>query len=179
MELTSVRCNHCGAPLEIDADTRFVACRFCNSQLEVKRTDSSAFTEVVQELAAKTEAMAGNLKVIELQNEVERLDREWTMNKEQFHVNGRNGNRSLPSKAGGIAAAIFGSAFLIAWISLSTTMKAPVFFPIFGVVVLGALLANVVSALGKSGRFNQAAEDHQRKRAALLEQLEAARNSRD
>jgi hypothetical protein len=77
METISVRCNHCGAPLHVGDSTRFVTCQFCKSSLEVKRTDSSVFTEEVAKIAENTGKMAGSLEVIELQNEIERLDREF------------------------------------------------------------------------------------------------------
>ena len=77
METLSVRCNHCGAPLQVSEGTRFVTCQFCKSSLEVKRTDSSVFTEEVARIADHTEKMSGSLEVITVQNEIEKLDREW------------------------------------------------------------------------------------------------------
>jgi DNA-directed RNA polymerase subunit RPC12/RpoP len=58
METISVRCNHCGAPLDVGMQTHFVTCQFCNSQLEIKRTDSSVFTEEVERIARNTDKMA-------------------------------------------------------------------------------------------------------------------------
>jgi len=179
MELTSVRCNRCGAPLEIGAQTRFVTCQFCQCQLEVKRTGSAAFTEVVQELAEKTEAMAGNLRVIELQNELERLDREWAMNKEQFYVTGRSGGHSRPSVAGSVMTAVFALSIMVIWIAFAMRMNAPSIFPVFGVVVMVALFVGAASNFNKAGRLNEAEEVHEQKRAALLGQIEAARGSRE
>jgi hypothetical protein len=76
METLSVRCNHCGAPLQVAGNTRFVTCQFCQSSLEVKRTDSSVFTEEVAKIAENTGRMAESLEVITIQNEIEKLDRE-------------------------------------------------------------------------------------------------------
>lgn len=79
METLSVRCNHCGAPLEVANNTRFVTCQFCQSSLEVKCTDSSVFTEEVAKIADNTGRMAASLEVITLQNEIEKLDREMSI----------------------------------------------------------------------------------------------------
>ena len=67
MEMISVSCNHCGAPLKVGPNSRFVTCTFCNSRLEVKRSDSAIFTEEISRIANTTQQMAGSLEVIELQ----------------------------------------------------------------------------------------------------------------
>ena len=100
METLSVRCNHCGAPLQVAEKTRFVTCQFCQSSLEVKRTDSSVFTEEVAKIAENTGKMAESLEVITLQNEIEKLDRE--MGLQQV---------AAPTKKAGLLGGIMGTAF--------------------------------------------------------------------
>jgi hypothetical protein len=77
METLSVRCNHCGAPLEVAGNIRFVTCQFCQSSLEVKRHSGAVFTEEVARIAENTEKIAEGLDVIQLQNDLEKLDRDW------------------------------------------------------------------------------------------------------
>lgn len=100
METNSVRCNHCCAPLEIAGNTRFVTCQFCHSSLEVKRTDSSVFTEEVAKIAENTGRMAESLEVMTLQNEIEKLDREMGMQQVE-----------APRKKAGIVGGVMGTAF--------------------------------------------------------------------
>ena len=42
MPTLSIACNHCGAPLTVAEDTRFVTCGYCKLQLEVKREGGGA-----------------------------------------------------------------------------------------------------------------------------------------
>jgi uncharacterized Zn finger protein (UPF0148 family) len=174
-EILSVRCNHCGAPLEVGTQTRFVTCQFCRSQLEVKHTDSAAFTEVVQQIAESTKRMAGNLKVIELQNELERLDREWEMKKELYYVSGKYGSRSRPSPVGAVMVGIIGLVFMSFWISTTSSIGAPSFFPIFGVIGICILIFNVVSNLNKAESLKRAEETYEHQRTSLLAQIDSAR----
>lgn len=170
MDTFSVRCNHCGAPLQIGADTRFVTCQFCQCQLEVRRTDSAVFTEEVARIAENTGKMAGNLKVIELQNEIEQLDRDL-------------GGEPDARKRVGIGAQVFMVAFGIFWVSLVLGMAGsfshapgrfsgftvvPILMAVFGIVAVGS---NVV----RFARHNARLDDYHRKRAELEERIEQVR----
>lgn len=170
MDTVSVRCNHCGAPLQIGADTRFVTCQFCQCQLEVRRTDSAVFTEEVARIAENTSKMAGNLKVIELQNEIEQLDRDL-------------GGGPDARKRVGMGAQVFMVAFGIFWVSLVLGMAGifshapggfgafavmPILMAIFGIVAVGSNVA-------KFARQNARLDDYQRKRADLEQRIQNAR----
>lgn len=170
MDTFSVRCNHCGAPLQIGADTRFVTCQFCQCQLEVRRTDSAVFTEEVARIAENTGKMAGNLKVIELQNEIEQLDRD---------LGGEPNARNRV----GMGAQVFMVAFGIFWVSLALGMAGifshapggfsgftvvPILMAVFGVVAVGS---NVV----RFARHNARLDDYHRKRAELEQRIEQVR----
>jgi hypothetical protein len=178
MELLSVRCNHCGAPLEVGTQTKFVTCQFCQSQLEVKHTGSSTFTEVVEQIAANTAQMAGNLKVIEIQNELERLDREWNGEREQYYVTGKNGQRSKPSVLAAICAAVFIVPFGIFFAATSSQAGAPFIFPLFGIGFVVLAIVSIGSSLMKAEGLSRSESGYQTRRAELLRQLDQARNAR-
>ena len=76
-QATSVRCQHCGASLKISDGLRFITCGYCQSELEVVKDESAVYTETLTRLQENSDAMAESIKVIEVQNEIERLDREW------------------------------------------------------------------------------------------------------
>ena len=137
--------------------------------------DENAFTEVAQQIPESTNRMAGNLKVIELQNELERLDREWEMKKELYYVSGKHGSRSRPSPVGAVVVGIIGLVFMSFWISTTSSIGAPSFFPIFGVIGICILIFNVVSNLNKAESLKRAEETYEHQRSSLLAQIDSAR----
>ena len=76
-QATSVRCQHCGASLKISDGLRFITCGYCQSELEVVKDASTVYTEVLTRLQENSDAMAESIRIIEVQNEIERADREW------------------------------------------------------------------------------------------------------
>jgi DNA-directed RNA polymerase subunit RPC12/RpoP len=178
MELTSVRCNHCGAPLEVGAQTRFVTCQFCNSQLEVKHTGSAAFTEVVQEIAGHTKQMASNLKVIELQNDLERLDREWDGQKMQYYVRGKNGTYSRPSRMIGVIMAVMMISFGLFFATTALKHNTSPIFPIFGFGFVLIAVVSFFSMFNNANGLEQAESSYEANRQALERAIETAKQER-
>lgn len=175
METLSVRCNHCGAPLTVSESTRFVTCQFCQSNLEVKRTDSSIFTEEVAKIAENTGRMAESLEVIELQNEIERVDREWSQTEAGYTVHGKNGPQRPSSSLFGLAFAIFFACVCFGMSVFASQMLGP---GIFALVPAGmgifALVAAVMN-MTKGAELEQAQERHRARRAELVAKLQRAR----
>jgi len=175
METLSVRCNHCGAPLTVSESTRFVTCQFCQSNLEVKRTDSSIFTEEVAKIAENTGRMAESLEVIELQNEIERVDREWSQTEAGYTVHGKNGPQRPSSSLFGLAFAIFFACVCFGMSVFASQMLGP---GIFALVPAGmgifALVAAVMN-MTKGEELEQAQERHRARRAELVAKLQRAR----
>ncbi len=173
METLSVRCNHCGAPLQVAENTRFVTCQFCQSSLEVKRTDSSVFTEEVAKIAENTGRMAESLEVITVQNEIEQLDREWGIEQADSMVNGRNDTRSPGNPLFGLAFAVFFAVVCFGMASFSGSFGAP---GIFQLVPIGmgvfALVAGVMGTVKGQAR-DEAQSRYQQRRTELTRQLEA------
>lgn len=177
METLSVRCNHCGAPLQVSDATRFVTCQFCQSSLEVKRTDSTIFTEEVAKIAEHTGKMADSLEVIALQNELERLDRENALalvaprSKELSRVEGA---------AAGFVAVVFFTIFISFGVFFAVSSSghgAPFIFPLFGwgFALIGtiALIAIVGKIFAATGSAAQGAKPtpYQIQRDELLKKL--------
>jgi len=173
METVSVRCNHCGAPLEVGRQTRFVTCEFCKSHLEVKRTESSIFTEEVERIARNTDQMAESLEVIALQNEIAQLDREWMA----LHGNGaaNDGQQAGPSStAGGWFGMIFVVFFAVVAFSMAGfggSVGAPGFFTMvpIGMGIL-ALVVGVMNLVNSQAR-ETAHSDYQLRRSELLRKI--------
>ncbi len=178
MELISVSCNHCGAPIRVPPSARFVTCAHCNSQLEVKSTGSATYTEVLEALDGRTQRMTEQLEEIALQNELERLDREWDRAREGFQSVDQNGRRHDPSVIGSwVAAVVFGTVGCAAMVFGAIGHGAG-FLVFIGILV--AIVGVVVGVTGadKARRFERAKASHHRKRrdvAVRLGQVRAAR----
>lgn len=92
----SVRCQNCGSPLQVNDSIRFVTCGYCHSELQVVRDASTVHTEVLRNIERNTAATVNQLKVIELQNEIDRLDREWDAWKAQNLGRNQDGPMTEP-----------------------------------------------------------------------------------
>lgn len=108
MKVTKVCCQGCGADLQIDESIRYVTCNYCNAQLEVVHDASVTHTRQLDKIERTTDQLANNLKVIELQNDLERLDRDWDRLRGSMLNRDKYGNVSEPSLT---VAIIGGSIF--------------------------------------------------------------------
>jgi len=75
MELESLNCDHCGAPLEISLTANYVKCNHCGSQLAVRRSATATFTEKVEQLAETTEQLAEQVSDLTRQSKLTELER--------------------------------------------------------------------------------------------------------
>jgi len=175
MEMISVRCNHCGAPLSVGGQTRFVTCQFCNSQLEIKRSESAVFTEEVARIADNTEKMAGSLDAIRLQNEIEQLDREWSLQKETYASGGRGkGPQTTGQALFGMGFAVFFAIVCFSMAGFAGSMGGP--GGIFSLVPVGmGIFALVGGMMGlvKSQGVQSSRGDYQQRRDALIRKLDS------
>ncbi len=175
METISVRCNHCGAPLELAEKTRFVTCQFCHSHLEVKRTESSIFTEEVAKIAESTSKMADSLEVITLQNELERLDREHAPERAmQAAKNLPNGAKAFAGCIPAVMLVMF-TAFGIFFATTSSQMGAPGIFPLFGggFALIGVIgLFGIIKHLVSPNESLPNGTAYQQQRAELVRKIE-------
>ena len=180
MTTVSVRCNHCGAPLDVAENTRFVTCTFCNSQLEVKRTENSVFTEEVARIARNTDRMAESLEVIKLQNEIEQLDREWDSVRGGYESKRRG--KGPPSRAGAAVGLLFAVFFAIVCFSMAGMASNTGAPGIFQMVPIGmgffALIAAVMGTVN-STKYQTNRSAYQNRRDELVSRLDAMKRDED
>ncbi len=119
MRVLSVTCNHCGAPLEVPKKAKFVTCSFCSSRLAVHHSGNAVYTEVLESIEQKTAEIAEDVETIKHQNDLERLDREWMMGKQQFMVRGKHGEYRVPSTAGSVIGMVLAGGFGLFWMSMA------------------------------------------------------------
>lgn len=173
MKLITVDCNACGAPLEVGRKTRFVTCRYCSKRLAIQHSDSSVYTEVLEEIKESTDKISQDIGVIKLQNELEKLDREWLLERDGLMVTNRRGNRQLPSSpASTIVGSLVAILFVFFFIRTASSMRAPAIFPLFGVLVIIVALVNASKAMFSTNGYQEAEKRYQRQRNELLQRLQ-------
>jgi DNA-directed RNA polymerase subunit RPC12/RpoP len=70
MELISLSCNKCGAPLEVPINANFVTCSYCKSRLAIHSTENAYYTEVLGEIDRKTSKILSKVDtLLDLQKE--------------------------------------------------------------------------------------------------------------
>jgi hypothetical protein len=169
MEMVSVSCNSCGAPLKVGAQVRFVTCQFCNTQLEIKRNDSTVFTEQINRIADNTAQMAQDLEAIKLQNEIERVDREAAACSDQSSRAGRARGRG-----GSLFGLLFAIFFAFVCFGMAGTAGRAGAPHLFAVVPVGmGIFAIAAAFMGflKSSDQQERRDNLQRRRDELTQKL--------
>lgn len=174
-ELIALSCGHCGAPLSIPGDARFVTCTHCNSRLEVQNTGSAAYTRVLEQVAERTEALAEQVETLKQQHELERIDREWEMEREKYLIHGKHGRVYEPGEATATAQQVF----VVFWCVIVGGMGLVFFlvFPPLALVPFGMIafaLWGMSNNQKKAAEFREASQAYQQRRRAFLERIEAA-----
>lgn len=132
--------------------------------------------------AAEPEAPAGplaeHLAAVRYEQELERVDREWEMEREAYLVTGKDGARHIPKVGDGLVAAVAIGVFGAFWtvMAFSITSGAPdvmpfsltkVFFPLFGVAFTAFGLWSGIQTAQKAEAYTKAHAAYQRRRAAV------------
>jgi hypothetical protein len=169
-EVISVNCNHCGAPLQVSPGTRFLTCSYCGSQLAIHQSGGAFYTEVLQDIDARTQRIEQDVQEIKRQNAIEQLDREWESRRQSFMVRNKDGSTRIPTTAGGIIGAFIAIVAGVAWMIFTSSAGAPAFFPLFGLVFIGAGVFGAISSMTKATGYEQAEVFYQRRRQELLNQ---------
>ncbi|MEM1085538.1 MAG: hypothetical protein AAGI48_15615 [Verrucomicrobiota bacterium] len=177
MSVRKVCCQGCGADLEIEEGIRFVNCNYCGAKLEIVSNRTTTHSRVLEKLEKRSDEMAEDLKVIRLQNELEKLDREWAQEKQRFMVSGKDGEKSLPSTAGSMIGGVIAIVFGVFWMGTTSSMGAPGIFPLFGLVFIAFAIFGMVSGGSKASGYRNAKSRMDSKRGDLLRRLEAAKRA--
>lgn len=167
MRVESVSCNNCGAPLEVEAGTTSVTCGHCGSRLAVKRTGSSLYTELLEKIDQKTDAMARQLAELRHHAELERIDREWEQERQGFLTTDKRGNTHEPTTAGAILMGVILIGFGLFFAVTSGGIGAPFIFPLVGLGFAGFGVFMLVAGPAKAREYQRAQEAYRRRRAAV------------
>jgi LSD1 subclass zinc finger protein len=142
MNLETVTCNNCGAPLDVPAGARFVTCTHCQARLEVHRDASVVYTEKVAEIADNTHRMADDLAELRHNSDVEQAVRQWERGARWSMLRDSKGRPLKPPIAPFIGIAIImgmaGVVFAVIWIGTAWQFSGPM--AMFGVLFLIGLI---------------------------------------
>jgi LSD1 subclass zinc finger protein len=180
MPVEAIVCSQCGAPLEVPAGVGFVTCNHCHAQLAVRREASVTYTEAIQKLASQTERLSDHVAQLRYESELERIDREWRLQREGLLVSDRRGNQTRPNSAaagvmmfigvvgGGVMSVFFyGVASLFGARSGEGPPGLLILFPF--APLLFALFAVIAgySTMLKANDYKRAEAEYERRRAAV------------
>lgn len=161
MQLETITCNNCGAPLEIPDTANFVSCNHCASQLAIRRTGSTTYTEQLEQIEGNQDEMLDRLERIEREQKLAALDRGWEQAKRDDMITDKNGREHLPTGSGVIFGTVFFVVFVfkIALFGIVWTFIAGAIFPpmaLFGIFFVA--IAILMGIAGISGGFKACAK---------------------
>jgi hypothetical protein len=172
--LHSVRCNNCGAPLQIPEAARFVTCQHCKADLQVEQNADVVYTKVIEKLAQHIVETQSQLERIEAQQSLDRLDREWeSKRREILGADAPSDAHHCPSYWGLWGFGPLEILLLVAfgWIALTGSGERA--FPMF----FGALLLGFwfVVYLSRYRRYRQELTDYLWRRSQLTQGMSTDR----
>jgi len=168
-------CQGCGADLQVTDEVRFATCNYCQSKLEIVRDTSVTHTRVLEKLERTTERIAGNLKVIELQNDLERLDREWQTASQEMMIRDEDGGTSTPSVATSVIAGTMAIGFGILFTAVTFSRGFPVFFSFFGLLFIGVGIFAMIRGTSQAEAYRDMRQRHEAARQRVLALIEKER----
>jgi LSD1 subclass zinc finger protein len=179
MELLALTCQHCSAPLQVPAGAKFVTCSHCGTQLAIRKTDSVAYTETLDEIDSRTERMAEQLDDLQRRTAIADLDRQWEMEREQYYVADKHGHRHLPTEGSSIVGGIVITVFGVIWTSLACGIGGAIgnhggpgivglLFPLFGIAFVAFGIWNAFNSFNKAEAYKKAEARYRRQREELL-----------
>lgn len=148
---------------------------------EFERAKAALFAQLPsneQPTADDVSKLEAELAELRAEKELERIDREWEAERQQFMVSDKHGHKSLPTAGGSLVVGVVGAVFGVIWtaMAIGITSGAPEFgpfaiakvaFPIIGVAItIGAIVMGVLGAQ-KAGEYEKAHAAYQARRAAV------------
>ena len=167
MQLETIACNNCGAPLQIPASVQFVTCNHCGSQLAVRRGDSASYTEKLDKIDVRTEKMAQELAQLRYDSELAKLDREWEEERKQYLIKGKDGQTSEPDATSSIVGGVIAAVAGVAWMAFASSMPGSGAFPLFGLVFIAVGIGGAIYSLTKANEMTQARQRYLLRRSRL------------
>ena len=179
MDLERLTCSSCGAALQVPEGVDLVNCRHCGSSLKIRRTDSVVFTEMLQSVKEQADRLEQTTEQLQVQYEMDQLDRDWERESAQLMVRGKYGHTSRPSKFGAVLIGSMGTAFGIFWTGQVASHSGPKPLVAFGMIFVLLAIGSSISMFVKAIQYERQQEYYESRRRELLVRLATAGRSDD
>ncbi|MBD3676106.1 MAG: hypothetical protein HUJ26_21565 [Planctomycetaceae bacterium] len=168
IQLESINCGNCGAPLRIPETAQFVTCNHCKSSLAVKRMESITLTEKLTETTERLDETEKKLAELVYRNELNEETRRWERQRDSLMVTDKHGNKSKPSVlAGGFALIV---TIIMAFMAVVMIGPFALLFPLLGIFAL-------VMSIKKQQEYQTAHRRHKIRRQEITGRYIEARDN--
>jgi len=116
------------------------------------------------------------LKVTELQNQLDQIDREWAVLRDNVMASRRRGSRSRPSVAKGRFLILYGIVAGGALIVLGASLGRRWIFSLLGIFLIGVCVIGGLTAINKAGQLDIARRSYESRRRQLVEAIEVEKH---
>ena len=174
MKITKVCCQGCGADLQVDETIRFATCNYCHARLEIVHDPRVTHTRLLEEIALNTGRSADRLHVLELQNDLERLEREWE-NEQARHLifTGEGRRKALPTEFDNYAlGAIMGAVGIVA---LPLSFFIGEWAPMWAMVLIASSLCLLYYSQKRATAYKKAEAAYKGRRYSVMQRMEEVR----
>ena len=165
----SVRCQNCGSPLQVNDSIRFVTCGYCHSELQVVQDASETIhTKLLAKLTANSESLERSFKRLEIQKEIERLDRERSQGLTL------EGKRLPPYNSPALTtlASLTAIGFGIGGITFCRAIEASFIYELLAMVFIGLVIIQTVRDIIAWRRRSESDRSYEERRANLVSQIQ-------
>jgi LSD1 subclass zinc finger protein len=169
MTLDTVACNQCAAPLAVPDGAKFVTCNHCGANLAIRRNESVTYSEIVEQIAEHTSDLALQVSELRFQNELNRLDKEWEQEREQYLIKTKYGRSREPNPTIASIGGIIAIVFAIFWMTMASSIGGGM-FGAFGLVFIGIAIWVMLYERQKSQEYQRAQAAYQRRREKLWDE---------
>ncbi len=177
MTLEPITCNNCGAALDVPPETNYVTCAYCGSRLEVTRTPSVVYTQVLQQLDARTQRLSADVGQLQLDRELALIDREWEQQRQMYLLRDRTGATIEPGRP--LTAWSVGlTVVVIAALAMSTILFSNLFggeyglaFFLIALVGVGLMIWGTFNRISQATNYQRAKNEYQARRAAITQRF--------
>ncbi|MGL4400206.1 MAG: hypothetical protein ACRCXD_10085 [Luteolibacter sp.] len=174
MKVTKVCCQGCGADLQIDESIRYVTCNYCNARLEVVHDPSVTHTRQLDKIEETTNHLSKKMRVLELQNSIEHIDREWEKFRQSVSARSQDGQLVEPTTENAFVNGIIGFVVGICILAFGFAASQPVFGICIGVIAIGVSYHLMRNMRSKAEVFQLQKHRYKSARKSLLHQLDQA-----
>jgi hypothetical protein len=116
-------------------------------------------------------AIDADIDVLKRQKkEIEQLDLQWEVERRNYELTGRFGDRAVPTRWGSVVNMVAIGIFGICWVAISLSGDTPFWFPWFGALACLIGLAVCYHRYRVASAHDAAFERYQRRREALLDE---------